>query len=168
MLLSIILNIGWLNYKIPGFFLSHWYMFFMGVIIWWTLKSQIISFWFWLYIFLIAVTTTTSQYKVQSIAILLISIIIYLAGKKDMYNLLNIKFIQYLGKISYSLYLIHAVIGMKFINIGYRINHSQVFSIILFFGAFIVSILSAHIMYISIEKYSLKFTKTIKLKAKNI
>jgi peptidoglycan/LPS O-acetylase OafA/YrhL len=67
--------------------------------------------------------------------------------------------INYFSKISYSLYLTHVFIGGKVINLGLRFVNTNLQRYTLFFIALAVSVVSAHLFYLVIEKPSLKFSK---------
>jgi len=74
-----------------------------------------------------------------------------------------VKVFLFLGKISYSLYLIHVPIGMRIINISenlipvVNINFRLAFIAV----AFGVSVLSAYLFYLLVEKKSIEWTKKI-------
>jgi peptidoglycan/LPS O-acetylase OafA/YrhL len=68
-------------------------------------------------------------------------------------------FISYLSKISYSLYLTHVLIGGKVINLGLRFVNQDDQRYILFFTALGISILCAHLFYLSVERPAFKFSK---------
>lgn len=67
--------------------------------------------------------------------------------------------IKYFSQISYSLYLTHVFIGGKVVNLGVRFVNTDVQRYALFFVALGVSIVSAHLFYMIIERPSLKFSK---------
>jgi len=66
----------------------------------------------------------------------------------------------FIGDISYSLYLIHLPVSFILIDkFGSYIPNK----LILFLGCLLLSILSAYIFYLLVEKYALKLSKVIKL-----
>lgn len=69
--------------------------------------------------------------------------------------------IQFIGIISYSIYLIHFPIGIKFINF-LRPKIDPQYSWILFLATTIISILISWIFYLVFELYSEKLSKKIK------
>ncbi|PZU87527.1 MAG: hypothetical protein DI529_07165 [Chryseobacterium sp.] len=69
-------------------------------------------------------------------------------------SIFKLRLIQYMGKISYSLYLWHWVIFVLFSSIGFE-NLEYVPLILL------LSLLMAHLSYSYIEKYDFKFNKSI-------
>jgi len=70
---------------------------------------------------------------------------------------------KYSGKISYSLYLIHFPIGVKFINLSSRYVDSSL-TWILFPLALLIVMVMASILWVIIEKPSTQYSSKIKLK----
>lgn len=150
---------------VQGFFLPYWYMFFMGVMLWWVLERKVVSTWFWSYTAAIAVVLVI-HWDMRLVMVLATGCIIYLAAKLgQLHNWLSANWLQELGKISYSLYLVHTIIGMRVINIGYRVSKDvPIASLFWFLLAFATSITTAYLMYFLIEKPSIEISKRLKLK----
>lgn len=70
---------------------------------------------------------------------------------------------KFFGKISYSLYLLHSIIGAAFINFMTRYAHSSTEKILVVIGGLAVTISCSYFFYLFIEKPSQAFSKTIKL-----
>lgn len=88
----------------------------------WVLERKIAGTWLWSYIAAIAVGLSI-QWDIKPVMVLATGCIIHLTGKlSQLHNWLSGNWLQELGKISYSLYLVHTVVGMRVINIGYRIS----------------------------------------------
>ncbi|HEY2582761.1 MAG TPA: acyltransferase [Mucilaginibacter sp.] len=71
------------------------------------------------------------------------------------------KITQFLGKISYSLYLIHVPIGGKIINFGNRYAHSISINYLIIIIALTVSIICSWIFYTLVELPSIKLSKQV-------
>lgn len=73
----------------------------------------------------------------------------------------HVKLFSYLGTISYSLYLLHIPIGMRVINIGQRISHSEniFFNILILFIALLLSIMAANLLYRLVERPAINWAK---------
>ncbi|MDB4922670.1 MAG: Peptidoglycan/LPS O-acetylase OafA/YrhL, contains acyltransferase and SGNH-hydrolase domain [Mucilaginibacter sp.] len=72
----------------------------------------------------------------------------------------EIKPLYFLGNISYSLYLIHFPLSLFLVgSIGSHVTNKS----LLFGGCLLLSILSAYIFYLLVERYALKLSKMIKL-----
>ena len=70
------------------------------------------------------------------------------------------------GKISYSLYLLHSLVGLPFINIMSRTFKSPIEVFFVITGSLALSILSAYILWKYVEKPTQKLSKKIKLRKK--
>jgi peptidoglycan/LPS O-acetylase OafA/YrhL len=109
-----------------------------------------------------------------SLFIYLLFVFVFYGIPEGVTSLLTVSFIlfynksipnifNYFGKISYSLYLIHFPIGVKFINLSKQYVSVE-YHWILFFAALGISIFCAHIFYLIFEKFSDKLSKKIKYK----
>jgi peptidoglycan/LPS O-acetylase OafA/YrhL len=74
----------------------------------------------------------------------------------------KIRILEFLGELSYSLYLLHGVIGVRVITLGYRVGNSFYIKILSISIALAVSIFAAYLMYRYIEKPALKYFRHIK------
>lgn len=141
-------------------FFPHWSPYFLAGIIYILMRKEVISkIEFWI------------------VAGILIPVIYYLLGAVDLgiaicgllvihyFTNFKTKLTLFLGKISYSLYLIHSIIGAAFIN--YLSHHFtapyQKFLVIS--GGFILSVGSAYLLYVFIEKPSHRWARKIGQKA---
>ncbi len=71
--------------------------------------------------------------------------------------------LDWFGKISYSVYLIHPVIGAGVINLLSRHAHTTVQKLLILLAGLFVTFASSYIMYLLIEKPSKKLSSKIKL-----
>ena len=106
------------------------------------------------------------QSSVDASAVLFIALIIHTAAKGEgMHEALNSSFIQYCGKTSYTLYLIHWPIGMKCMDFGLRfyghLIDSPLAAALLMIVSGAVTFFAVHIFYLAIEKPSLRFSKWV-------
>jgi hypothetical protein len=149
--------------SIRSFFYPDWYTFFMGVLVCWTLQKKTLSIWLWLYVSIITISLII-HWDIRIFATLITGLSIYLFVQyEQLQNWLNSRWQQYVGKISYSLYLIHLLTGMRIINLGYRVTgDSPILALVWFILAIAMSILSAHLFYTWVEKPSLILSRKIK------
>lgn len=76
----------------------------------------------------------------------------------------EIGFFTFLGKVSYSVYLIHLPIGGRVINLGLRLGDAIYWKLITLAIAVTLSIFTAYLMYVYIEKPTQKWSQSIKYK----
>lgn len=76
---------------------------------------------------------------------------------------LKIPVLHWMGKMSYSIYLIHPVVGAAVINILSRYVHTTAQKLLILLAGLIVTFVSSYIMYLLIEKPSKKLSSKIKL-----
>lgn len=152
----------------PVTFIPHWYSFFLGCATCWAMLRKIpIKFLFFLYL-IVAICSfwTSSPHAMTSLAV---ALLIYLVSLKDgLHQVLKHSFFQYMGKISYSLYLIHWLVGMKLIDLGYKIANNEleypIFLFSLWIVALLLTILSADIFYRIIERPSHHLSRQLSTK----
>jgi peptidoglycan/LPS O-acetylase OafA/YrhL len=170
-MLSTALKTNLINLPIQGLFLSDWYAFFAGILLYWTLEKQYKNIVYVFYSYLALLTIILIFHPNLAVAVTVgITFIIYAVGKLDhLHDWLNNDWIQYFGKISYSLYLMHVIVGARVINIGYRfLSNAPITAIFLFFLGLISSILASHLLYLYIEKPTVKLGQRFKLKSQSI
>lgn len=152
-----------------GLFINLWFLFLLGVFARW---ASISKFALGVFITSIAVITVYSAFVqlnnptlyVGLLTAILLSVAIHY-GKMSQW--LITPWIQYLGTISYSLYLLHNIIGMYVINTGLYLTEKY-FGISSLLGnyfwcslALIICIFSADLLYRYIEKPSHNLSRRI-------
>lgn len=153
--LSLIQN-GFPYVDFPGLFLPYWYSFAIGCMAAWLLLRQIDEKIFWGYLLLMIPQLNDGMV----VATFLTTLSIYFAIKfQALSTWLSASFFQYIGKRSYSIYLIHWVVGVKFLDMASR--RFSFDSFLLFIIATGITLLCAEIFYRFIEKPFLKYSKTI-------
>lgn len=144
-------------------FFPYFYIFLLGAFSYWALEKRIPIPYFIFYLLLI-LTEATVNGEIEALFAVLITILIYIVGKKGrLQHWLNITGLQYLGQISYSLYLTHTIVSLPILNVGYRITRDSIIgSLFWFLIALIVSFVTAHFWWKFIEKPSVEFSKRFK------
>jgi peptidoglycan/LPS O-acetylase OafA/YrhL len=69
--------------------------------------------------------------------------------------------LTYLGSISYSLYLVHCIVGLRTVNLGMRVADSPLEHLALMLVGVGVSVASAHVMWRLVELPSLRWANKI-------
>jgi len=152
------------GHTFDAWFIRSWYYFAAGVLCYWAVnnprfRSAFIGF--LIFYFAAAVwQEPKSMLTGWSTALLL-----YTAGRMGkLSGWLDFAPLQYLGRISYSLYLSHLLIAVYVLRAGYRLTHTnQLAGVLWFVVAGAVSIGAAHVMYLLIERPSIRFGARFKL-----
>jgi peptidoglycan/LPS O-acetylase OafA/YrhL len=165
-LISILTRFEYIYIPIPGIFIEYWYQFYLGVITYWCVSGQFSQKNFWLFLLTVLLFNIIEGYSASSLTALFTSLFIYILGiRNQLTNIFSNFTAQYLGKISYSLYLMHPIVGWQAISLGKRVlgpNLDPLQGILVFcFGVF-VSISVAHIVYSMVEKPSVIFCSRFK------
>lgn len=150
---------------IPVTFLPLLYSFLLGIFAYWTWHSYLKP---WLFYFYAAVLISagivhSSPFIIASpiVAILLLEV----AKAQQMQNLLNWQWLQFLSKISYSLYLTHLpIIGSVYFFVYKLLGHSVWSEFLCLILAIVCCILFATLVWQLVEKPSIQWSKKLKTK----
>lgn len=169
---SILLDRNLLSISIPGLFFSNWHYFLMGVLVGNAIRhlsSSGVLLFSWLVLEMASCAYFTI--KPYQLAGIVSSLIIYLLWRQNlMGSVFTSSPLQYLGKISYTLYLLHPDIGWKVISFGRNFLHGHLSSavvLLLFTLSIAVSIVFAHIFHVAFERPSLRLSNRLKGKSIN-
>lgn len=168
-LLSLLVYLDTLPFGIKGTFVPYWHFFVSGVILQRALARnsgyQIIMGCWLLSIFAAVLIHNSKSYLLTEAMIV---IFIYVMGVTNkLKSGLSFGPLQFLGAISYSLYLVHPEIGWKIISVLQVVAKEQqslVMQIAIFLAGVGGSIFFSYIFYLIVEKTSLQFARRIKLK----
>lgn len=151
--------------NISGFFAPYWYNFFIGSVLCWAHLKAIRKRYFWMACALLTLAAWFQSNK-QMTEVVIISLVIYgvnLAGK--MRTFLDIQPLQYLGKISYSLYLTHWLFAGKLMDSLARRYQDQIetgVATFLLTTCLLLALITAHFFYRWIEAPSLQWSRQLK------
>ena len=156
---SIAIDAEILPYPLDGLFVDRWYQFSLGIVTLafvsgWLPRTALFLSWAVVGVFLLVgpVTVYTLQSALTCVGT---SMLIVLATRTPSIERMAARpSIQFLGKISYSLYLIHAVIGWRFVSAALRlmpIEPTVPVRIAVFLAGVGVSVVGAYVMFRLIE-----------------
>ncbi|HWY86538.1 MAG TPA: acyltransferase [Gemmataceae bacterium] len=150
---------------LPGLFIEHWYLFQLGMLVCWTLVGRIHGAW------LAAAATAAAgllalRWHSPTVVGLATALSIYATGKAGhLGDWLAWKPLQYLGRRSYSIYLVHTIVGSRVMNIMWRLTGgAPSFSTTLVFmvPALLATLVAAELLYRWVEKPSVEIAKRLK------
>jgi peptidoglycan/LPS O-acetylase OafA/YrhL len=148
--------------------------FFLGASAWWALDGRIPKWIFWAYAASFAARIFLQVHRekwsddltVGLCAALATGVGIYIAGKMGRLGTwLNYRPLQYLGRTSYSLYLVHFPISHVISTLELQLSEetrSPAVATLWLLAALAASLAAAHIMYILIEAPSVRFAARFK------
>jgi peptidoglycan/LPS O-acetylase OafA/YrhL len=137
-----------------GLFFFAWPYFFLGVIVNWARDAAagpvaLTAIWISSLVLMPSAALEVSVALATSIAI-------YLVSRTDRLEALTLgRGLQYLGRISYSLYLVHMLIGTPLVRLGIRTlgeRPDTARAIVLVIMSVAISVIAAHVMYVVIER----------------
>jgi peptidoglycan/LPS O-acetylase OafA/YrhL len=139
---------------------------FFGVLAWWTLEKRIPAIVFWAYAALLAAGLAVCFRAEVAIGIIA-GITLYCAGHSGgIHDWLPIRSLRYLGRISYSLFLIHYPSGWLVTNIGCRVTGDNPYAAVFWLAlALVGSVGAAHLLYTFVEKPSFALAERLKSSA---
>ena len=143
------------------------WFFFLGMMTWWTLDRTVSQCDFAATVAVVAGQLLFEWQTANAIA-LVAALLIFTAGRMDRLHVwLNWAWLQYLGKISYSLYLIHYSVSHLLVSLGWKWcgnspTSAQAAGIL--FLAFAASIAAGHLLYLAVEAPSARWSARMKLK----
>lgn len=167
---SLLLYCGMATIDQPGLFLSTWFMYFLGVATWWTLSGEVGKSWFALALagcVAVAVATGSPEAWVAAAT----GSGIYAAGITGRIDtLLSGSVLRYLGRISYSFYLLHPLVGTNFIRVVQRVLSPDAplnpwLALVVFAAAVAASVVASHVLYRLVELPSHRLSRRIRWSA---
>ncbi len=146
-----------LSLVVKGNYLPHWLIIFLiGITLFLFVIKKINKYEF-LFLESLLVVLGVFHYGINPIVFSIIPVIIILK-----WNQLEFRPINALGKISYSVYLIHPIIGASVINVLSHHVHSPLLKATLILFGTLVTLFSSYIMYRFVEKPSKKWSSNLK------
>ena len=164
---SLALDQQLISLSLPGLFVPYWHYFLIGVLISNVVRGERASIpilFSWIVIEIgFLMSGEIISYSVAGIGFALLVFALW------RWNLMNTflcsRFFQYLGSISYTLYLVHPDVGWKAISVGKQVFGSEMSptaTLFVFLSALLLSILVAHLFHIVFEKPSLWLCRQLK------
>ena len=140
-------------------------LFYLGMVTWWALDGRIPLGWYWTTVG-VFVARLLWQWKPEVMIGLTASLAIFTAGRTGhLHDWLNYRWLQYLGKISYSLYLVHYAVAHVVTHVGWALlggSPSPPLAAAFLAVAMASSIVAAHFLYVWVEAPSAQWAARLK------
>ena len=157
-------------------FIQYWHSFAAGVLCWWALAGRASRRDLGIYLGIFALTiaafalTGRQSASVSAASLgcaLLTASALYLAGVREQLTKWGGgRVTQYLGRISYSLYLVHVPVVTWTLRLGYHWSGENVaMALVWWVTAFALSIAFAHLFFLAVEKPSMALAARFRSKA---
>jgi len=163
---SIAIQASGFHMPMRGLFIPHWHMFGLGVITCWCLFKDVSWRWWWTLVIAELALVFGLKPNPATLAPVLASLVLVLSATwEPARNWLGSTLSQYLGRISYSLYLMHPTIGWSTMSVLKKLFGEQSFALDLLYVAagIATSIISAHMLYRLVELPAIRLSKKIPL-----
>lgn len=160
----------WQLVELPSaLFINRWFAFFSGVVMFFFARREVgvgellavllppVA------LLLISPTTSNDIAAVTQVTVLMIALMFLLADRlQAMPRWLSGRVVTYLGTISYSLYLMHAVVGIRAVKLLVNDGTSIGMTWLMYAAGILVSIASADLLYRLIERPSQSLSKRLR------
>lgn len=154
-----------------GLFIDRWYQFGLGILAWLVFSGRLRLGWgvvALLAVLSITLSFSPNSYRLAtSVATVVTAGALMAAGHlKTMSLWLSGALLQFLGRISYSLYLVHGTVGWRFIALCRELmggSLGPVMALLVFLGGVCISITAAWIMYRLLEVPSIAIARRVSL-----
>ncbi len=168
-IVSVLIATGLVPFPLRGLFITHWSLFFLGVLVRWSLDRPDRPVWL---VALLALELSSLLYRWDAgpLVASAIALLIFAMGRTErLDSSFSGPIIQFLGLISYSLYLVHPLLGNRALR---RISQtmepapSGMTAVALLAGATLACIAAAALFYLLVEHPSHQLSKKIRLGTK--
>ena len=150
----------------PGGFLSFWYAFMLGVMLVAKDSSPTLRMGFYCFLILLVIGAWATSSSFASAALVSAAILWLGNHWKKLRSMLSAKPLQLLGVVSYSLYLTHnQITGAVAFVLKPWLSGSASTEAALLLAIIAACLLAAGIGYFTIERPSIRFSRTIKIRA---
>ncbi len=164
--LSLALRCGAIDIALPpGLFVPYWHEFLLGAFVWWIRAGILPATWLLVFVGTLGMTALAGRLEISTAMALSTAFLIHwYARREKLSTALSHSVLQYFGRISYSLYLVH-VPAIFIVNGILRRSGIQdlpiaVLGIVAF--AFLLSIGLAHVLHVTVERPSAELSRRLK------
>lgn len=164
---SVIVSVGSIRLPVDGLFVRYWHMFALGVVSCWALAGVVGIGWWWA-LATVEITIVFAVHPSLGTLAPIFGAVTLLAAShfKQLSGLFTARPYQYAGQISYSLYLIHPLIGWSAISVSKRVlgEGPLVLGLVHLAIGLCASVASAAVLYALVERPALRLSRKISLR----
>jgi len=156
---------------VRGLFIDRWFQFALGIAAWAVFMRHISKAQFaWLCVItacaIVALSPIPYRARSTEVAVLAAVVMTFVSLTGRLETTLSGPVIQFLGRISYSLYLIHLSVGWRFISVFQRQFGPELgpaMASAAFLGGVMLSVITAWLLYATLEAPSMRLARCIRL-----
>jgi peptidoglycan/LPS O-acetylase OafA/YrhL len=154
-----------------GLFIDRWYQFFIGTLTFFAISEPgrlKMVYLAWATLAVVLVSTSTSL--LQLLPIVVSAWLLLAAHDARWGRLLAVRPLQFLGAISYSLYLYHGSVGWRFVSLMQKLlpgTWSSTLAVTVYVAGIVLSIAFSALMWRFIERPFLRLSQKIRMPARN-
>jgi peptidoglycan/LPS O-acetylase OafA/YrhL len=151
-------------------FASYWYMFALGALAYWCGSRQAPASLLLAGCALLMLSQFGIGIRAEFLAVAVTALALYaVTARGALGRTLTSRPLQYLGRISYSLYLLHTIVGGRVQNLGERLTgHDAALRLVWFVLALAASIVAADLLYRWVEAPSIGWAKSLKTSRRGV
>lgn len=163
--LSLVLAVGQVKLPVDGLFVRYWHMFALGVLTCWCVFGDLAWRWWWALMAVELVAVFGSAPNLPHLAPLLAAAVIVLSSRRiGARGWLAGPAHQFLGKLSYSLYLMHPLVGWSTISVLKKLfgdAPSIALGLAYMAAGIVASIASAWILWRAVELPAIRWSRKV-------
>ena len=163
--LSLVLAVGQIKLPVDGLFVRYWHMFALGALTCWCVFGDLSWRWWWALVGVELVVVFGSAPSLPHLAPVLAALVLVLSSRwVAARGWLGSAVHQFLGKLSYSLYLMHPIVGWSTISVLKKLfgDHPSVPLGLLYMACGIAtSLVAAWILYRAVELPAIRWSKRV-------
>ncbi len=163
---SLVVDVNHIELPVRGLFVAHWHMFALGILTCWSLFKDIGWGWWFALVAAELGFRFGLNPNAATLAPTVAAVTLVLAARwHPARHWLSSALAQYLGRVSYSLYLMHAMIGWSTISVLKKVFGAESFVLGLLYvcAGILTSVLSAHVLYRCVEAPAIRLSKRVRL-----
>ncbi len=147
----------------PGWFVPFFYLFLSGALAAWLTLGRISDRLFQLCVLAMGVALLF-QPELARVLGFLTTLLLYAAIRRDaLHRWLSARPAQWLGRLSYSIYLVHAPLAIFFLGLRTRVNaDSKLVSLICLVGTYVGTVALAALLHVTVEVPCLRLSQQLK------
>jgi peptidoglycan/LPS O-acetylase OafA/YrhL len=148
---------------LPGLALTRFYGFLLGTFACWTLRGTLTAQWFALYALLVGAVGIRTRDSFAAACLVAVAAILLAGRRGALESWLRFRWLQFLGRISYSLYLLHIpVSGAVYFVLGRFMASSSSGSLVAMLLAIAANCLAAQLFWWCVERPSTALSRRVR------